>query len=152
MSRWRGYVVPLVVIALSSFVTWCAWPPARVTATDDHEPESRLIHHLRTGDLLFQKGHIEEAAVEYHRADLALPNHPQVRAGLARVAAARGHYSRALELYQSVMDEAPTPEVARAIDDIFALIRRSPGAPVQAADVESRSRASGPFREAPAVQ
>jgi hypothetical protein len=30
MSRWHAYVVPVVVIALSSFVTWCAWPHSRL--------------------------------------------------------------------------------------------------------------------------
>jgi tetratricopeptide (TPR) repeat protein len=152
MSRWKGYIAPLVVIALSAFVSWCAWPPARVTASDAREPESRVIHHLRIGDVLFHKGKIEEAAVEYHRANLASPNHPQARAGLARVAAARGHYSRALELYGSLMDEGPTPEVARAIDDILLLTRRSPAGPVPAPQNGSRSQASAPFPEAPAGQ
>jgi hypothetical protein len=32
MSGWHGYVVPVVVIALSSFVIWCAWPRGRVSA------------------------------------------------------------------------------------------------------------------------
>jgi predicted negative regulator of RcsB-dependent stress response len=40
--------------------------------------------------------------------------------GLARVAVARGHYTRALELYRALLDETPTPEVATAIGDILA--------------------------------
>ncbi len=32
MSRWPGYVMPLMVIALSSFVGWCAWPQSRLSA------------------------------------------------------------------------------------------------------------------------
>lgn len=180
MSRWHGYVVPLVVIALSSFVAWCAWPPSRIAAakplvafvagTDAahaHPSASQAVHHVQNGNRLFESGQIEEAAVEYHRANHAFPNHPEARFGLARVAVARGHYTRALELYGALLDDAPTPEVATKIGDILALggdtrgarvmyahaetlTRKSRGVPVRSVDNENRTRASAPSPETPA--
>lgn len=180
MSRWHGYVAPLFVIAVSAFVTWCAWPPNRIAArplatlVDDRAPTSHdrtaaAVHHAQAADVLLQKGKIEEAAVEYHRANLASPNHPHARIGLARVAAARGHYTRALELYRGLLDDAPTSEVAMEIGDILALAgdtrgaaemyaraetltRKSPAGPVPAPESGSRSRASAPFPEVHAGQ
>jgi len=136
--RWHGYIVPLLVITLSSFVAWCAWPPGRMaarpvaalddTAASPQDREARAVHHARIGDVLLGKGRIEEAAVEYHRATLAVPSHPRARTGLARVAAARGHYTRALELYRALWDDAPTEEVATEIGDILVRAGDSRGA------------------------
>jgi hypothetical protein len=151
MSRWHGYVYPLIVIALSTFVGWCAWPPPRVAATTGDDGQARAAQYVRAGDTLLVKGKVDEAAVEYHRANLASPNHPQARAGRARVAAARGHYYQALDLYRSLMAEAPTPEVAKAIDDILALTRRSPGAPVRGVDNGTRTRGHAPSQATRAV-
>ena len=61
-------------------------------ATSAHDPESMAWHHAQVGGLLFQMGRVDDAAERFARADHAFPNHPYARAGLARVAAARGNY------------------------------------------------------------
>ena len=91
-------------------------------ATSAHDPESLAWHHAQVGALLFQRGRVDDAASAFARADHAFPNHPYARAGLARVAAARGNYQRALSMYRALMTEAPTPELAAVIGDLFARI------------------------------
>lgn len=91
-------------------------------ATSAHDPESLAWHHAQVGALLFQLGRVDDAASAFARADHAFPNHPYARAGLARVAAARGNYQRALSMYRALMTEAPTPELAAVIGDLFARI------------------------------
>ncbi len=91
-------------------------------ATSAHDPESIAWHHAQVGALLFQMGRVDDAASAFARADHAFPNHPYARAGLARVAAARGNYQRALSMYRALMTEAPTPELAAVIGDLFARI------------------------------
>jgi tetratricopeptide (TPR) repeat protein len=91
-------------------------------ATSAHDPESLAWHHAQVGALLFQLGRVDAAASAFARADHAFPNHPYARAGLARVAAARGNYQRALSMYRALMTEAPTPELAAVIGDLFARI------------------------------
>ncbi|MBI2188693.1 MAG: HupE/UreJ family protein [Acidobacteria bacterium] len=152
----RCVVVPASVLIACTAVYWtierAATPvSALVLSTNDTagaDAGALALEHARAGDLLFDRGHVDAAAVEYHLADQASPNHLRARTGLARVAAARGHYTRALELYRSVMEDAPTPEVAAAIDDILALTRRSPAGPVRAVGTGTQTRASALSPEA----
>jgi predicted negative regulator of RcsB-dependent stress response len=98
------------------------------------------MHHVKTGDDLLTTGQVEEAAVEYHRANHASPNHPRERLGLARVAAARGHYTRALALYRALLSETPTAEVATAIGDILSRGGDTRGASEMYARAETLTR------------
>ena len=90
-----------------------------VEATSAHDPESIAWHHAQVGALLFQMGRVDAAATAFARADHAFPGHPYARVGLARVAAARGNYARALAMYRELMDQAPTPELATTIGDLL---------------------------------
>jgi tetratricopeptide (TPR) repeat protein len=89
-------------------------------ATSAHDPESLAWHHAQIGAVLFQMGRVDDAASAFARADFIFPGHPYARAGLARVAAARGNYDRALALYRALMTESPTPELAATIGDLMA--------------------------------
>jgi len=90
-------------------------------ATSAHDPESLAWHYSQMGNILFQMGRIDAAAREFARAQHVFPGHPYARAGLARVAAARGAYDQALDMYRALLDEAPTPEVAATIGDLLAV-------------------------------
>jgi tetratricopeptide (TPR) repeat protein len=85
-------------------------------------------------------GRIDDAAREFAQADYVFPNHPYARSGLARVAAARGNYSHALELYRSLMAEAPTPELAATIGDLLARLGDRQGSEAMYAEAESLER------------
>jgi tetratricopeptide (TPR) repeat protein len=109
-------------------------------ATSAHDPESIAWHHVQVGGLLFQMGRIDDAARAFARADYVFPNHPYARSGLARVAAARGNYSHALELYRALMAEAPTPELASTIGDLLARLDDRQGAEAMYAEAELLER------------
>jgi len=59
-------------------------------ATSAHDPESLAWHHTQVGNILFQMGRVDAASRKFARAQHVFPDHPYARAGLARVAAARG--------------------------------------------------------------
>ena len=73
-------------------------------------------------------GRIDAAAREFARAQHVFPGHPYARTGLARVAAARGAYAHALEMYRALLDETPTPELAVAVGDLLVHTGDSAGA------------------------
>jgi tetratricopeptide (TPR) repeat protein len=109
-------------------------------ATSAHDPESMAWHHAQVGGLLFQMGRIDDAARAFARANYAFPNHPYARSGLARVAAARGNYSQALESYRTLMAEAPTPELAATIGDLLARLGDRKSAEAMYGEAESLER------------
>ncbi len=109
-------------------------------STSAHDPESIAWHHVQVGGLLFQMGRIDDAAREFARADYVFPNHPYARSGLARVAAARGNYSQALESYRTLMAEAATPELAATIGDLLARLGDRQAAEEMYAEAESLER------------
>ncbi|NOT25750.1 MAG: tetratricopeptide repeat protein [Acidobacteria bacterium] len=88
-------------------------------ATSAHDPESLAWHYTQVGNIYFQMGRIDEAAREYARAQYVFPRHPYARAGLARVAAARGAFDMALDRYRALLNETPTPELAATVGDLL---------------------------------
>ena len=106
-------------------------------ATGAHDPESLAWHHAQTGNLLFQMNRIDEATREYARANHVFPNHPYARAGLARVAAARGDYPEALSRYRALMADGETPELAATIGDLL----RQTGDSLNAEEMYARAEA-----------
>jgi tetratricopeptide (TPR) repeat protein len=109
-------------------------------ATSAHDPESIAWHHVQVGGLLFQMGRIDDAARAFAQADYVFPNHPYARSGLARVAAARGNYSHALESYRALMAEAPNPELAATIGDLLTQLGDRQAAEAMYVEAESLER------------
>lgn len=72
-------------------------------------PEERGFAEARLGDLAWSQGEADQAERHYRRALAAVPDHPYGRAGLARVAAARGHTGKALDLYARLVERTPLP-------------------------------------------
>ncbi|MEU4173619.1 tetratricopeptide repeat protein [Streptomyces sp. NPDC026589] len=72
--------------------------------------DERAFAEARLGDLAWSRGEIDRAARHYGRALGAVPTHPYGQAGLARVAAARGHPDKALDLYTRLVERMPLPQ------------------------------------------
>jgi tetratricopeptide (TPR) repeat protein len=89
-------------------------------ATSPHDPESQAWHQAQLGNLHFQMGELAAARLEYERAAFLFPGHPYAMTGLARVTAAQGDDTAALAAYKTLLEAAPTPELAAAVGDLFA--------------------------------
>ncbi|MFJ9107647.1 tetratricopeptide repeat protein [Streptomyces sp. NPDC102283] len=72
--------------------------------------DERAFAEARLGDLAWSQGEADRAEGHYRRALSAVPDHPYGQAGIARVAAARGHRGRALELYTRLVERVPLPQ------------------------------------------
>ncbi|KIF76345.1 tetratricopeptide domain protein [Streptomyces sp. 150FB] len=73
-------------------------------------PAERAFAEARLGDLAWSGGAVDRAEQHYRRALVAVPGHPYGQAGIARVAAARGHGDRARELYGRLTERTPLPQ------------------------------------------
>lgn len=109
-------------------------------ATGAHDPESLAWHHAQVGNILFHMGRVDAASREFARAQHAFPGHPYARAGMARVAAARGDYTRALGMYRTLLEEAPTPELAAGVGDLLARTGDAAGAEAMYVQAETLER------------
>lgn len=99
-----------------------------IEATGAQDPESLAWHHAQLGHLYLETGDVDAAAHEYARADFVFAGHPYARAGLARIALARGDLGAALQAYRALLAEAPSPEIAATTGDLLAAVGDSAGA------------------------
>lgn len=106
-------------------------------ATPPQDAESIAWHHAQIGHLLLQSGLLDAAEREYEHAEYSFPGHPFASEGLARVAAARGDFSRALELASPRHDGPPTATEAALQGDLLTALGRTPEAERQYALAEA---------------
>jgi tetratricopeptide (TPR) repeat protein len=109
-------------------------------ATGAQDAESLAWHHAQLGNMLFHLGRVDEAARAFAQANHVFPNHPYARAGLARVAAARGDFADALSRYRALMTEGATPELAATIGDLLAHSGDARGADAMYTQAEALER------------
>jgi tetratricopeptide (TPR) repeat protein len=93
-------------------------------ATSAQDPESLAWHHAQLGHLYFELGRLTDARREYAHADYAFPGHPFARDGLARVEAAEGDLSDALQIITAEIATTPTPAAAAFAGDLLTALGR----------------------------
>jgi tetratricopeptide (TPR) repeat protein len=76
------------------------------------------------GNLYFNNGALDEAALQYEASLETFPGYVHALAGLARVAAARGEYDQAIEAYEQIVARQPILEHVAALGDTYAAAGR----------------------------
>ena len=95
--------------------------------------ESHAWTRVQLGHLYFNSGNLAAAESEYQRTLGELPDYLHARAGMARLAAARGQYAQAIATYDEVTKRMPTPEYVIAL----AEVHRTAGNTAEAAQAEA---------------
>lgn len=92
------------------------------------------------GELAFNAGNVDEAAVEYSQGLVVSPQDPALNQGKAKVAAARGQISDALDGYRSVVARAPLPQYLLEYAELLAKAGRKDEASQQLALIAQQQR------------
>jgi len=74
---------------------------------------------VQLGNLYFATGALDAAQAQYERALRHVPQYLHAQAGIARVAAARGDYPAAIDLYRRATATLPIPEYVIALGDVY---------------------------------
>src|SRR5262249_35534356 len=90
-------------------------------AVDARAPlsEGTTWARVQLGNLYFTAGDLDAAEQQYRLTLRALPDYVHGLGGLARVAAARGQYPEAIDLYTRALRVAPFPDYAIALGDVY---------------------------------
>lgn len=91
-----------------------------LATTSPADPETWAWTLVHLGHEHFARGEAERAGDAYVRALDALPEYYLALVGLARVRAADGHLSEAVELYRRAVVRLPAPDVVAALGDALA--------------------------------
>jgi len=103
-------------------------------------PEDRAFAASQLGDLAFNSGDVDGAESFYSQAVAFAPEYVPPRAGLARVAWARGDVDDAIAQFSVIVQKFPSPEYVIALGDLYAAAGRSAEAAQQYATVRVEER------------
>lgn len=113
-------------------------------ATSPTDPEGLAWTRAQLGDLYDQLGKRREAKAEYAAASQAFPGHPFAVMGYAKVIAAEGDLSGALDLLRGLAGQSPTPDLAARTGDLLRQMGRQDEADRQYALAEAGWRGDAP--------
>ncbi len=105
--------------------------------------EQAAWFQVRLGDLNFNAGHLREAQRRYQAALDIFPGYWSALAGAGKVAAARGDYRSAIDLYERAGAVVPRPEVMVALGDLYSITGEEGKAADRYATVEAIARLGG---------
>ena len=86
---------------------------------------------VQLGNLYLNDGQLKPAEEQYQQALIRFPDYAHAAAGLARVAAARGDLTLAVEQYKLAMDRIPLAEFAIGLGEVYERMGRKDDAKAQ---------------------
>ena len=82
-------------------------------------PEDQAFAAFYLGELYFNSGRVDRAAFYYRRGAQLAPDYIPPKAGLAKVAWARGDLTDAIQRYEHIVGRYPLPEYVIALGDLY---------------------------------
>lgn len=98
------------------------WSGALDRAANDDVPEHAAWVHAQIANFDFLLGDIDGAETHYEASLAVFPQYVHALAGLGRVAAANGDYSKAMDYYNRAINVVPIPEYVIALGDVYAAL------------------------------
>ncbi len=95
---------------------------------------------VQLATLYFNSGQLDAAAIEYNHALFEVPGYLHARAGLGRVAAARGDYATAIARYTEATAAIPVTQYVSELGDVYAAAGQPERAAAQYALVRVEER------------
>ena len=84
-------------------------------------PDDAAWVSYQIGELSFRSGHLPAADLAYRRAEALSPTFLPAKAGIAKIAWARGDIARAIRSYRRLVARYPLPEHVIALGDLYAI-------------------------------